>query len=155
MYECWRREPHVYLLEISDERWALGRNEKNRNMIILLLGSACGGNLKFLDTVRRQHGLSSSWCFSFDFFVLSKKRNVYFRFEKLDKLVMEECWWLLRLSGTGNYWQKNSLCFHPRLRMHQLFKPYYFNMFTAPNAIFDYTAAETGINQMKRYKISN
>lgn len=30
MYECWRRAPHVYLLEISDERQALGRNERNR-----------------------------------------------------------------------------------------------------------------------------
>lgn len=30
MYECWRRAPHVYLLEISDERRALGRNERNR-----------------------------------------------------------------------------------------------------------------------------
>lgn len=30
MYECWRMAPHVYLLEISDERGALGRNERNR-----------------------------------------------------------------------------------------------------------------------------
>lgn len=30
MYECWKRAPYVYLLEISDERGALGRNERDR-----------------------------------------------------------------------------------------------------------------------------
>ena len=55
-------EPHVYLLEISDGRWELERNQRNREYVYFTSPKSMRvGDLKFLqDTDDREYGQNSA-----------------------------------------------------------------------------------------------